>query len=54
MSGKITTTFRRLLRDWLHRLDLQRKDLFGGTWGFEIIAADSPAFSGDHVILKEE
>jgi hypothetical protein len=47
------TTFRRLLRGWMQALGLRSKDLVGGTWGVEMIAADSPVFSGDHVILDE-
>lgn len=47
------TTFRRLLRGWMQTLDLRNKDLLGGTWGVEVIPADSPVFSGDHVILEE-
>jgi hypothetical protein len=47
------TTFRRLLRGWMKTLSLRNKDLLGGTWGFEMIVADSPAFGGDHVILDE-
>ena len=45
------TTFRRLLRGWMRTLDLRAKDLLGGTWSFEIMAADAPVFGGDHVIL---
>jgi len=47
------TTFRRLLRGWMKTLDLRTKDLLGGTWGFEMIAADAPVFDGDHVILDD-
>lgn len=47
------TTFRRLLRGWMQTLGLKSKDLLGGTWGFELIPADSPVFGGDHVILDE-
>lgn len=46
-------TFRRLLRGWMQRLGLRNKDLLGGTWGFELIPADAPVFSGDHLILEE-
>lgn len=45
------TTFRKLLRGWMSTLGLRNKDMLGGTWGFELIAADSPVFNGDHVIL---
>lgn len=44
-------TFRRLLRAWMQILGLRNKDLLGGPSGFELIAADSPVFHGDHVIL---
>jgi len=47
------TTFRRLLRGWMQKLDLRNKDLLGGYAGFEVIPADSPVFGGDHVILDE-
>ena len=47
------TTFRRLLRGWMQKLDLRNKDLLGSYSGFEVIPADSPVFSGDHVILDE-
>ena len=47
------TTFRRLLRGWMQTLGLHRKDLLGGSFGIEVIPADSPVFAGDHVILKE-
>lgn len=44
-------TFRSLLRAWMQILGLRNKDLLGGASGFELIAADSPMFHGDHVIL---
>ena len=47
------TTFRRLLRGWMQTLDLRRKDLLGGSFGIELIPADSPVFAGDHLILEE-
>jgi hypothetical protein len=47
------TTFRRLLRGWMQTLDLRSKDLLGGSFGIEVIPADSPVFGGDHVILDE-
>ena len=47
------TTLRRLLRGWMQTLDLRNKDLLGGSWGVELIPADSPVFGGDHVILDE-
>lgn len=52
-DGKATTT-RRLLRGWMQTLGLRSKDLLGGTWGVELIPADSPVFGGDHVILEEK
>jgi hypothetical protein len=45
------TTFRHLLRGWMRTLGLRSKDLLGGYMGFELIAADSPVFDGDHVVL---
>lgn len=45
------TTFRRLLRGWMHALGLRNKDLLSGSMGFELIAPDAPVFNGDHVIL---
>jgi hypothetical protein len=44
-------TFQRLLRVWMQILGLRHKDLLGGSLGFELIAADSPVFHGDQVIL---
>ena len=46
-------TFRRLLRGWMQTLDLRSKDLLGGSFGIELIPADSPVFGGDHLILEE-
>ena len=45
------TTFRRLLRGWMRKLNLRAKDLISGSWAVEQIAADSAVFGGDHVIL---
>ena len=50
-DGK-SATFRRLLRSWMQKLDLRSKDLLG-YGGIDVILADSPVFSGDHVILDE-
>lgn len=47
-------TFRGLLRGWLRALDLEPKDLLGGTNGFQVASADEPMFGGDHVVLDEE
>ena len=46
------TTFRRLLRGWMHALGLRNKDLLSGSRGFDLIAPDEPVFNGDHVILE--
>jgi hypothetical protein len=46
------TTFRRLLREWMQKLDLRSKDLLG-YGGVEVIPADSPVLAGDHVFLDE-
>jgi hypothetical protein len=48
------TTFRRLLRGWMRRLNLRAKDLISGSWAVEQIAADAAVFGGDHVIVDEE
>jgi len=52
-DGKATTT-RRLLRGWMQTLGLRNKDVLAGSWGVELIPADSPVFGGDHVILEEK
>lgn len=46
------TTFRKLLRSWMSTLKLKPKDLLGGSFGIEVVPADSPVFDGDHVILE--
>ena len=38
----------------MQTLDLRNKDLLGGSWGVELIPADSPVFEGDHVLLEEK
>lgn len=45
-------TFRKLLRSWMSALKLKNKDLLGGSFGIEVIPADSPVFDGDHLILE--
>ena len=37
----------------MQTLDLRSKDLLGGSFGIEMIPADSPVFAGDHIILDE-
>jgi hypothetical protein len=44
-------TFRKLLRSWMSTLKLKTKDLLGGSFGIEVVPADSPMFDGDHLIL---
>jgi hypothetical protein len=44
-------TFRKLLRSWMTTLNLKPKDLLGGSFGIEVVPADSPMFDGDHLIL---
>lgn len=45
------TTFRKLLRSWMSALNLKAKDLIGGSFGIEVVPADSSMFDGDHLIL---